>query len=91
MGPEFWARWSRDLRDARRTLLACVQVFPPLVAAVGGILAICGILDPGAPDRGTMIAVGFLAFVAGVAGTALVLYLRMLLRRLHPPQDGPKR
>ncbi|RZJ44538.1 MAG: hypothetical protein EON87_09675 [Brevundimonas sp.] len=88
MGPEFWERWSRDLRGARRTiLLAYVQVFPPLVAVVGGILVICAIVDPGAPDRATVIAVGALAFLAGSVATALVLYVRRLLDRLQPPEE----
>lgn len=92
MGPEFWERWSRDPRGARRTiLLTYAQVFPPLCAAVGGILVICALFDPGAPDRSTRIAIGALVFVAGAAGTALVLYLRKLVRRLHPPRDGPTR
>lgn len=92
MGPEFWARWSKDIRSANRVaLLFYLQLFPPLGAVVGGLLVISAIFDPGMPDRANAIAIGALVFVAGVAGTALVLYVRMLVRRLDPPRDGPKR
>lgn len=88
MGPEFWEQWSRDVRGARRTIpLAYVQVFPPLFAAVGGILVICAMVDPRMPDRATTIAVGALAFLAGSVATALVLYVRRLLDRLRPPEE----
>jgi hypothetical protein len=92
MGPKFWERWSKDIRAAHRTiLLTYLQVFPPLFAAVGGILMISAIFSPGMSDRANMIAIGALAFVAGVAVTAVVLYVCMLSRRLRPPQGGPKR
>ena len=88
MEPEFWERWSRDLRGARRTmLLAYLQVFPPMFAAVGGIVAICAIFDPKAPDRATAIGIGVLVFLAGSVATALMLYVRRLLDRLRPPEE----
>ncbi|WP_439472866.1 hypothetical protein [Brevundimonas sp.] len=84
MGPEFWARWDRWV-DAhrRRGFLFYLQVFPPACAAVGACLAVSVMMNPFTPDRANMIAIGVLAFVAGGLGTALVLYVRMLVRRLR--------
>lgn len=88
MSPEFWERWNRGRRARRRTaLLFYLQVLPPLCAVAGAGLAISAVIDPSAPDRANMIAIGGLAFLAGSAGTGLVLYVRRLVRRLQPPED----
>jgi hypothetical protein len=67
-------------------VLFYLQVLPPLCAVVGVGLAIPAMMDSGTPDRATLIAIGVLAFVAGSAGTGLVLYVRRLVRRLRPPE-----
>ena len=91
MGPEFWERLGRRIDERRRRgFLFYLQVFPPSCAVVGACLAVSAIMNPSTPDRADIIAVGVLAFVAGVIGTALVLYTRKLTRRLSPPESGPK-
>lgn len=87
MSPEFWERWDRRLRARRRmAFLFYLQVLPPLCAVTGALLAVPAMIDPSAPDRANTIAIGGLAFLAGSAGTGLVLYVRRLVRRLRPPE-----
>ena len=71
-------------------LLFYAQALPPLVAITGAGLVISGVFGPASRDRADMIAIGVLAFAAGMVGTALVLYVRMLVRRLRSPESGPK-
>jgi hypothetical protein len=87
VGPEFWERRNRRLRARDRlAILFYLQVLPPLCAVVGACLVVQAVIGPRTPDRATMMAIGVLAFLAGSAGTGVVLYVRRLVRRLRPPE-----